>query len=138
MIRGETRIRLVEICITPVGLCRMLLPLGGETISLSRKFIYINSKASRCHTLVCFLFFVFFLLTSFCFGWTLQMSVENNDQAAAFSFLLTLHLLHLPAPTPATSSFPPRSPLHLKRTKLSLTSLAINSDNFPLMAIEPG
>lgn len=66
------------------------------------------------------------------------MSVENNDQAAAFSSLLTLHLLHLPTPTPAISSFPPCSPLHLKRTKLSLTSLAINSDNFPLMAIEPG
>lgn len=82
MIRGETRSRAVEICMTPVGLYRVLLLLGWEHISFhGNLFKQTLMQAGAAH--------FFFSLTSFCFGWTLQVSVGNNNQASAFSFLLT-------------------------------------------------
>lgn len=94
MIGGESKISLVEIHMTMWD-GRECCYFQGRKLCLLTREIYI--KKLKCKQALHVFFFSF--SSSFCFGWTWQLSVDNNSPAALLLCLPSLpHSPHFHAP----------------------------------------
>lgn len=116
MIGGESKISLVEIHMTTWDATECCYFQDRRLCLLTRE-IYIK-KLKRKQALH---IFFFSSSTSFCFGWTWQVSVENNDQAALSSCLPNLpHFPYFHVPNSIIHSLGVCLPLCVQRGEFKL------------------